>query len=342
MDLTIGILSGGKSIRMGADKAKLLYKNKTFLENLVDEFKGYPIIISNNNSDTDIEGYKIVRDKYENIGPIAGILEILKEAETENVFIVGVDMQFMTLEVAEFLSTYASSDNRIITIEHDGKLNPLGSIYPKSIIPILEKRITNKEYKLMDLLYDEDAKRVPLKYSKFDSIILSNINYPSQYKKLIDNNIICICGKKNSGKTTFISNVINLLSAEGYRIKYIKHDGHDFTVDEDRDSNIAFINGAMITVVYSDYKYQIMGKPSKDIEYFLKESNYYDLVIIEGLKDSNFNKYEIVRKGNSNETISSGHLKGVITDLDKKQFDVETYDLNDARKFVEHLKNEYL
>lgn len=342
MDLTIGILSGGKSTRMGADKAKLLYKNKTFLENLVDEFKCYPIIISNNNPDTDIAGYKIVRDKYENIGPISGILEILKEAETENVFIVGVDMQFMTLEVAEFLSTYMSTENRIITFEDNGKLNPLGSIYPKNIIPVLEERISNQEYKLMDLLYDEDAKKVPLKYSKFNSIILSNINYPSQYKKLLDDNIICICGRKNSGKTTFISNVINLLSTEGYKIKYIKHDGHDFTLDEDRDSNIAFLNGAITTVVYSDYKYQIVEKPSKSVEYFLKDSREYDLVIIEGLKDSNFNKYEIVRKGNSNEIISSGHLKGIITDLEKKQFDVETFDLNDASKFVEYLKKEYL
>lgn len=342
MDLTIGILSGGKSIRMGADKAKLIYKNKTFLENLLDEFKNYPIIISNNNPDMDIEGYKIVRDKYENIGPISGILEILKEAETENVFIVGVDMQFMNREAAEFLSTYVSCENRIITFEDKGKLNPLGAIYPKSITPVLEDRINNQQYKLMDLLYDEDAKRVPLNYSKFNTIILSNINYPSQYKRLTGDNIICICGKKNSGKTTFISKVINLLSEEDYRIKYIKHDGHDFTVDEDRDSNIAFFNGANASAVYSDNKYQILGKPSKEIDYFLKDSRDYDLVIIEGLKDSNFNKYEIIRKGNSNEIISSGPLKAVITDIDKNNFDKDTFDLNDVGKFVEYLKEEYL
>lgn len=342
MDLTIGILSGGKSSRMGADKANLVYNNKTFLKNLIDEFKRYPIIISNNNPDNDIEGFKIVRDKYESIGPMAGILEILKEAKTDNVFIVGVDMQFMNCEVAEFLRTYISSDNKIITFEDDGRLNPLGSIYPKSISPVLEDRIRNGKYKLMGLLYDEDAKRVPIVYSKFDSKILSNINYPSQYKKLLGNNIICICGTKNSGKTTFISNVINTLSLEGYKIKYIKHDGHDFTIDEDRDSNIAFLNGAMTTVVYSDNKYQILGKPSKSIEYFLKDSMEYDLVIIEGLKDSDFNKYEIVRKDNSKEIASKGPLKAVITDLDKNFFDVDTFELNDVRKFVEYLKKEYL
>lgn len=342
MNLTIGILAGGKSSRMGYDKAKLQYNNKTFLENLVDEFKDYPIIISNNNSDNLIEGYKIVRDKYKDIGPISGILEILKEAKTENVFIVGVDMQFIRCEVAEFLSTYISNENRIITFEHEGKLNPLASIYPKSIVPVIENRIEEKKYKLMELLYDENAKRVPLNFSKFKSNILSNINYPSQYKKLLNDNIVCICGAKNSGKTTFISKVINMLSSEGYKVKYIKHDGHDFILEDDRDSNIAFLNGAYSSVVYSDYKYQIIEKSSKDINYFLKDSNDYDLVLIEGLKDSNFNKYEIVREGNSKKTVSSYPLKAVITDLNKNNFEVDTFELNDVRKFVEYLKKEYL
>ena len=86
----------------------------------------------------------------------------------------------------------------------------------------------------------------------------------------------------------------------------------------------------------------IIEKASKEINFFLKDSNDYDLVLIEGLKDSNFNKYEIVREGNSKKTVSSYPLKAVITDLNKNNFDVDTFELNDVRKFVEYLKKEYL
>ncbi|MDO5018321.1 MAG: molybdopterin-guanine dinucleotide biosynthesis protein B [Lagierella massiliensis] len=340
MKITVGILSGGKSSRMGKDKASLLYNNKSFLYNMIKKFQNYPIIISNNDSNLDIKGYKIVRDKYREIGPISGILEILKASKTEYVFIIPVDMQLMDCDLIEYLYTYISPKNKIICIE-DKQIHPLAALYSKSLIPILEKMIQSENYRLMDILKNEYSKIVPLKYSKFSPDILFNINYPWQYKNLIKNNIISISGTKNSGKTTFISKIIRKLSAEGYKIKYIKHDGHDFDLNESRDSNIAFKSGAISSIVFSDFKYQLVESSKKQIQEFLKDSIDYDLVIIEGLKNSDIDKFEVIRSENSSEIVSKNPI-GIITDKKLNFNHKNIFDLNNEEEFIVYLKSYYL
>ncbi len=342
MDISVGILAGGKSQRMGVDKATLIYKGNTFLDNLIGKFNDYDIIVSSNSTDIDLKNIRIVKDHYSDVGPISGILEILKAAKNEYVFIVGIDMQLIDKDIINFLKTYISQENNIICLEDKGNLNPLGAIYSKSLIKKIENNIQSQNYRLKDLILETGAKIVPLKFSRFSYKTLSNINYPYQYKALNHGNIISICGVKNSGKTTFISKVIKELSNEGYSIKYVKHDGHDFLLEDLTDSNIIFNSGAICTVVYSRSKYELISREKKDIKYFLEDAKKYDLVFVEGLKNSKLPKFEVLRKGNSEDLISSEPIIGVITDnaieiTEKKQFD-----LNDIRGFVNYIKENYL
>ena len=43
--------------------------------------------------------------------------------------------------------------------------------------------------------------------------------------------IYCICGEKNSGKTTLVTELIPLLAQRGCLVATVKHDGHDFEPD---------------------------------------------------------------------------------------------------------------
>ena len=159
--------------------------------------------------------------------------------------------------------------------------------------------------------------------------------------------VISIVGAHNSGKTTFISAVINILSSKGYKIGAIKHDPkgkaqHD---TPGKDSYKMFEAGA---------KQVILASPNR-ITSFVRDSDYtvddliniymlqnLDLIIIEGFKSyKNTDKYEVIRKDENRELIISekDELKGVITDYYSFR---QTFDINNPAEFAEYIEKYYL
>ena len=74
------ILAGGKSSRMGTDKAFLKWNNKLFIESIIDALDPLvsEIIIVSNDEKYDSFKTKRIKDVIENAGPLAGIYSGLK------------------------------------------------------------------------------------------------------------------------------------------------------------------------------------------------------------------------------------------------------------------------
>ena len=102
------ILAGGKSSRMGKDKALLEFDGTNFIEKIAGElsfFEEKLIARGNNSSVTRLqkESWKIIPDIYPEHGPMGGIHAALKECEAEQLFCVSCDMPFITGELAKWL-----------------------------------------------------------------------------------------------------------------------------------------------------------------------------------------------------------------------------------------------
>ncbi|TFH46165.1 MAG: molybdenum cofactor guanylyltransferase, partial [ANME-2 cluster archaeon] len=127
------ILAGGSGRRLGCkEKALIPIKGRTILEynldlleRLVDE-----VIISVRDDEQKgiLEEYTgertIIADHYTDIGPLAGILEGLKEAEGEYVFITACDMPFLDPEVVEMLFQRANGHDAAIPAWENEMLEP--------------------------------------------------------------------------------------------------------------------------------------------------------------------------------------------------------------------------
>lgn len=104
--------------------------------------------------------------------------------------------------------------------------------------------------------------------------------------------IYCICGYKNSGKTTTIEKVVKQLTKEGYKVAVIKHDGHDFEADiKDTDTYRAHQAGAYGTAIFSKNRFMVHKEETvkeTDLFSFFPEA---DILLIEGLKHSSYPKY---------------------------------------------------
>lgn len=101
MRLTGIVIAGGKSSRMGQDKALLQVAGQTQLERcqqLLREVGCSEIIVSRN-----AEGY--VRDQLPEAGPLGGLLSVLHnlQAVPQRLLVLPIDMPLLTAEALELL-----------------------------------------------------------------------------------------------------------------------------------------------------------------------------------------------------------------------------------------------
>ena len=144
--------------------------------------------------------------------------------------------------------------------------------------------------------------------------------------------ILAVSGVKNSGKTTLITKLLPELKKRGLRVAVIKHDGHDFEADVPGTDSWKYAQaGADGTCVFSSGKHMIIKYASvPSVVELIGAFPEADLILLEGFKYSEYPKIEVVRKGNSSESVCDPkYLLGIVTDLTKEELDVngETLDI---------------
>src|SRR3954469_4803909 len=100
------ILSGGKSSRMGTNKALLKINEKTNIKRITDTLKvlfNDIILVTNDPEDYQFLGVKMVSDHYPGQGPLAGVHAGLLASPHETNFVVACDMPFVSVGLAELL-----------------------------------------------------------------------------------------------------------------------------------------------------------------------------------------------------------------------------------------------
>ena len=171
-------------------------------------------------------------------------------------------------------------------------------------------------------------------------------------KKLVKRKrIVAISGIKNSGKTTLICRLLEIFKEKGLRVAVLKHDGHDFEPDvPGTDTYRQLQAGAYGTAVFSKGKYMLVKQQpqisEKELMEFFPEA---DLILVEGFKYSTYPKIEIVRKGNSAESVSNPErLMAIATNLDAEerealsvQENVTFFDLDNAKSIAEFILSDY-
>lgn len=105
--------------------------------------------------------------------------------------------------------------------------------------------------------------------------------------------IFAVSGYKNTGKTTLIQKIIPILTEKGYKVAVIKHDGHEFESDvPGTDSYRHQKAGAYGTAVFSGTQFLVTKRiPKITVEMLLPFFPEADIILMEGMKDSDYPKY---------------------------------------------------
>ncbi len=100
-----------------------------------------------------------------------------------------------------------------------------------------------------------------------------------------------------TGKTTVIEKLVSALSADGYAVAVIKHDGHDFEIDrEGKDSYRFTAAGAAVSLISSKSKTAFIESRELDLIQLIQRINDVNLILVEGYKNESLPRIGIARK----------------------------------------------
>ena len=183
---TAFVLAGGRSSRMGRDKALLPSGHQNLLQRALHTCAAAC-------DQTYIVGSKqlygqfgeVIEDIYTGCGPLGGIHAALTSTDTDLNLILSVDMPGMTANfLCWLLSKSATRSELIIVPEAAGGLQPLCTIYRKAVANIAEQALRQGEYKVggfFSLVPTCILVENEILAAGFSPELFQNINTPEEY-----------------------------------------------------------------------------------------------------------------------------------------------------------------
>lgn len=187
------ILAGGKSSRMGTNKALLTIEGKTVIERIAEQLGGIVdecLIVTNTFHDYEFLQLPMVEDKWKDMGPLAGIEAGLTASKTDKNLIVACDMPFISIEWGQYLLSQLEHYQAAVP-EVDGQLHPLFAAYHTSIAPAVAQSLAKNQLRIRQLLQTIHVKIV--KNEELNSsgistkdIYFFNMNHPTEYHQAMN------------------------------------------------------------------------------------------------------------------------------------------------------------
>lgn len=317
-NLSLLILAGGKSSRMKKDKSQLPWQDSTTLTHMLTNSYVYPFkrtVISANRIIEpqelpdfirkktkqrehtteyihlgDKRRLSVVSDLYTDCGPLGGMEAAMRLYPSDRWLILAVDLPFFDFSrVPALLAADASEYDAVIPVV-EGRENPLAALYKGRVYEKIRTALAADDYRVRKIY---NKKAIFIDETPYARQYL-NMNTPIAYKEAlacaINQNrpvpVVSITAETSgTGKTHLITQVIKELSAQGYRVGYVKSTHHMSTGPKrNSDTDLATRAGAVCTALIPDGP-----KKSRAIE-DAAFSMSVDLVLIESRRHGLFPK----------------------------------------------------
>jgi molybdopterin-guanine dinucleotide biosynthesis protein A len=184
MSISAVLLAGGKSCRMGADKATIIFHGRPLWETQLDLLRKLDpaeIFVS---AKTDPpwrpNEYKFVADESPSRGPLSGITAALKQTHSSHLLVLAIDMPFMNETYLRSLYDLAATGCGVIP-KIDSRGEPLAAIYPREALTDFRQALTSDDFSLQTLTMRliESGKLNAISVADETREFFRNLNEPS-------------------------------------------------------------------------------------------------------------------------------------------------------------------
>ena len=152
------VLAGGRSSRMGTDKAEVIFRGQTMLEIAVRSMAEVcaEVVVIGERARVPA-GVRSIPDTSPGCGPMGGIEAALRDCQrvsAEFAVFLPVDMPLLPAGLLRALISLwrQSSTARIAVVVADGRLQPLVSLIHADVLPTLQAALARGDYKLQPSL----------------------------------------------------------------------------------------------------------------------------------------------------------------------------------------------
>ena len=182
------VLAGGKSRRMGQDKAFLPLEKGDFLSTVCGHFQQWEerLLSVGTRIPPDCHGFTPIPDLVLDRGPLGGIYTGLTACRSSPLLVVGCDMPFFSEELGRYLihACQEKGDQACVLTGREGKLRPLGAVYAKTALPAFMRQIHSQDFCLLTVLRQLSVRVIALEETGFEERELININTREEYERL--------------------------------------------------------------------------------------------------------------------------------------------------------------
>lgn len=160
------VLAGGRSSRMGRDKAALALAGEPLLRRVarrVREALGTVIVVGPEELQGLVPGVRVLCDDLAGAGPLSALATALRALPAERVFLAGCDMPFVAPDLVRAMVQLAAASPAVdvMLLRSPAGLEYLHGVYARSCVPTIERLLTDGERSLRSLVDVVRVREVP-------------------------------------------------------------------------------------------------------------------------------------------------------------------------------------
>jgi molybdopterin-guanine dinucleotide biosynthesis protein A len=182
-DVTVFILAGGKSTRMGADKAFVTLDGRTLLARVLELARSVTPEVRIVGDPAKFAPFApVVEDVFRGCGPLGGIHAALQASQTDLNLILAVDVPFVSPALLQYLLKRARNSAAAVTVARaNGGWQPLCAVYRPQFAGAAEPSLRQGRYKI-DKLFEATSTQTiteeELEAAGFSPKTFRNLNTP--------------------------------------------------------------------------------------------------------------------------------------------------------------------
>ena len=187
-DVSAFVVAGGKSSRMGQDKALLKLNGRTLLDRALELAREVSPDVRIVASAQKFAAFApVIEDVFTDQGPLAAIHAALKSSGTDLNLVLAVDLPFLDPNFLQYLIAQGQATNALVTVPRAaGGWQTLCAVYRRGFADYAELSLRQGKNKI-DPLFARVETRVieenELLQHGFSPDIFQNLNTPEEFKK---------------------------------------------------------------------------------------------------------------------------------------------------------------
>ena len=185
MRLSAVLLAGGKSSRMGRDKALLDFEGQLLWRHQLETLRRLTpeeIFLSGHCLDATLE---TIADEVSDAGPLAGVAAALRRSSGTHLIVLAIDLPKVTSVFLRMLLALCGDEQGVVP-RRDGRFEPLAAVYPKCCAALALAALESGNYSMQDFVRTALRQELVLAHEITDDelALFANLNTPADLAAL--------------------------------------------------------------------------------------------------------------------------------------------------------------